>query len=103
VNEYLNKRFKSKTIDEQDPLRRVVSDMMDRVMKGIAKDIAKTNLNGVVFDYMVEAQFIGLFNNFFIRRQVEESVKDAVEDLVIGEVIEDYIDRIVMEAVPVIG
>jgi hypothetical protein len=30
-------------------------------------------------------------------------VKDAIEDLAIGEVIEDYIERIIREAVPVIG
>jgi len=34
---------------------------------------------------------------------VEHSVKDAIEDLAIGEVIEDLCDRIVLEAVPIIA
>lgn len=103
VNEYLNKRFRTKTIDEQDPMRRVVADMMDKVMKSITRDIAKNNLGNVVFDYLIEAQFIGFFNNYYIRREVEHSVKDAIEDLAIGEVIEDLCDRIVLEAVPIIA
>lgn len=76
--------------------------MMTKVMKGIAKDMARSNLNGVVYDYLIEAQFIGFFNNYYIRRQVQQSVKDAVDDLLIGEIIEDYCDRIVLEAVPII-
>jgi hypothetical protein len=84
-------------------MRRVVADMMDKVMKSITKDIAKNNLGNVVFDYLIEAQFIGFFNNYYIRREVEHSVRDAVEDLAIGEVIEDLCDRIVLEAVPIIA
>ena len=34
---------------------------------------------------------------------MEHSVKDAVEDLIVGEVIEDYVERIIREAVPVIA
>jgi hypothetical protein len=30
-------------------------------------------------------------------------VKDAIEDLAVGEVIEDYVERIVREAVPIIA
>lgn len=103
VNEYLNKRFRTKTIDEQDPMRRVVSEMMDKVMRSIAKDIAKTNTQGLVFDYLIEAQFIGFFNNYYIRREVEHTVKDAIEDVAVGEVIEDLVDRIILEAVPIIA
>ena len=55
-----------------------------------------------MFDYLIEAQFIGLFNNYYIRREVKHTVEDAIEDLAIGEVIEDYCDRIVLEAVPII-
>lgn len=84
-------------------MRRVVSDMMDKVMKSIAKDITKTQMGGVVFDYLIEAQFIGFFNNYYIKREVEHTVRDAIEDLAIGEVIEDMVDRIVLEAVPIIA
>ena len=55
MNEYLNKRFRTKTIDEQDPMRRVVADMMDRAMRSIATDIAKTQTKSIVFDYLIEA------------------------------------------------
>ncbi|CDW83626.1 iq calmodulin-binding motif family protein [Stylonychia lemnae] len=103
VNEYLNKRFRTKTIDEQDPMRRVVTEMMDKVMKSITRDIAKERLGNVVFDYLIEAQFIGFFNNYYIRREVEHTVKDAIEDLAVGEVIEDLCDRIILEAVPIIA
>jgi len=36
-------------------MRRVVADMMDKVMKSITRDIAKNNLGNVVFDYLIEA------------------------------------------------
>lgn len=76
--------------------------MLDRVMKSIAKDIAKANTSSLVFDYLIEAQFIGFFNNYYIRREVEHTVKDAFEDLAVGEVIEDYVERILFEAIPII-
>lgn len=51
---------------------------------------------------MIEAQFIGLFNNYYIRKEVEHTVRDTIEDVAIGEAIEDYCDNIVAEAIPVI-
>ena len=89
-------------MDERDPLRMVATDLQDKVMRAHARDIARGLLHSVVFDYLVEAQFIGFFNNYYIRREVIHSVADAMEDLAIGEVIEDYCDRIVLEAVPII-
>jgi hypothetical protein len=76
---------------------------MNRVMKDIAKDIGRNTVKSMAFEYLIEAQFIGLFNNHYIVREVEHTVKDAIEDLAIGEVIEDYIERIMLEAVPVIA
>jgi hypothetical protein len=103
VNEYLNKRFRTKVIEEHDPMRKVTIDMLDRVMKGICKDIAKQNTGSLVYEYLIESQFIGLFNNYYIRKEVEHTVADAMEDLAAGEVIEDYIYRIVFEAIPIIA
>ena len=42
VNDYLNKRYRTKTDDERDPLRMVVASLMNDVMKDIAKDVAKS-------------------------------------------------------------
>lgn len=84
-------------------MRRVVAEMMDKAMRSIAMDIAKTQTKNIVFDYLIEAQFIGFFNNYYIRREVEHTVKDAIEDIAAGEVIEDLVDRIVLEAVPIIA
>ena len=42
VNQYLNRRYRDKTIDEKDPLRMVVVDIMSNVMKGIIKDVARS-------------------------------------------------------------
>jgi hypothetical protein len=81
----------------------VGAGILEKVMKGIVRDIAKNNLSGVVFDYLIEAQFIGMFNNYYIRREVEHTVKDALEDLAIGEVIEDYLERVIWEAIPIIA
>ena len=44
-----------------------------------------------------------MFNNYYIRKEVTDTVKDAFLDLAIGEVIEDYTERIVREAVPIIA
>ena len=60
-------------------------------------------LNTVVFDYMIEAQFIGFFNNYFIRREIHHTCKDAIDDIAIGEVIEDYCERMLYEAIPIIA
>ena len=85
-------------------MRMVVTGMMDKIMKGIAKDVAKQATQGLVQDYLIEAQFIGFFNNYWIKREVQHTVRDAVEDLAIGEVIEDMIDAILTrEAVPIIA
>lgn len=48
----------------------VTNDMLEKVMKSIARDISRSTLAGTAYDYLIEAQFIGLFNNFYIRRQV---------------------------------
>ena len=55
VNEYLNKRFRHKDLNEKDPMHMVVADMMNNVMRGMVRDVAKGNLGGVVFDYLIEA------------------------------------------------
>lgn len=55
VNEYLNKRFRHKGLDEKDPLHMVAAGIMNNVMRSMVKDIAKSNLGGVVFDYLIEA------------------------------------------------
>ena len=81
----------------------VVQNLMNNVMRSMVNDVAKGNLGGVVFDYLIDAQFIGMFNNYYIRKEVRHTVKDALEDLAIGEVIEDYLERIIWEAVPVIA
>jgi hypothetical protein len=59
-------------------------------------------MSNVVFDYLIEAQFISFFNNYWIRREVKDVVRDTVDDIIIGEIIEDYLDRILLEAVPII-
>ena len=81
----------------------VVNAMLDKVIKGIiGKEIVKPQMSNVVFDYLIEAQFISFFNNYWIRREVKDVVRDTVDDIVIGEIIEDYVDRILLEAVPII-
>ena len=55
VNEYLNKRFRSKTLDEQDPLRMVVNDMLTKVMRTIIRDMTRNNLKHIAYDYLIEA------------------------------------------------
>ena len=60
-------------------------------------------MSNVVFDYLIEAQFISFFNNYWMRREVRAVCKDTLEDIIIGEIIEDYVDRILLEAVPIIA
>lgn len=84
-------------------MRMVVNELMTKVMKAHLKDITKNSTQSLVFDYLIEAQFIGFFNNYYIRREVQHTVKDAIEDLAVGEVIEDLVDRITLEAVPIIA
>ena len=84
-------------------MKMVLEEMMTKVMRNLIRDSAKSLLNNVVFDYMIEAQFIGLFNNFYIRQEVKHTVKDALDDIAIGEVIEDYLERIIWEAIPIIA
>lgn len=103
VNEYLNKRFRAKAVEEQDPLRAVAADLVSEAVRAHATAVAKAATQSLVYDYLLEAQFIGLFNNHYIRREVAHTVADAADDLAIGEVIEDLCDRITLEAVPIIA
>lgn len=41
VNSYLSKRFKDKDDDERDPMRMVMINMMNRVMKDQIEELAK--------------------------------------------------------------
>ena len=61
----------------------LVNEMMDKAMRSVAKDIAKNNLNGVVFDYLIEAQFIGFFNNYYINGTFNQKILRIVFFLVI--------------------
>lgn len=103
VNQYLNKRFRSKTEDEFDPMRMVANSLLESAMKSILKGLVKDNMSGLTFEYLIEAQFESLFKNYYIRKAVRETAEDTIDEVAIGLVIEDYLDRIIKEAVPVIA
>lgn len=103
VNEYLNKRFRSKKEEEYDPLKMVANSLLEQAMRLILKGLVKENMGGLTFEYLIEAQFESLFKNYYIRQAVREVADETIDEVAIGLVIEDYLGRIVKEAVPIIA
>ena len=43
-------------------------------------------------DYLLEAFFIPFFNNILLKPLVREAVSDSIQDIYLGEVIEDMVN-----------
>ena len=43
-------------------------------------------------DYLLEAFFIPFFNNTLLKPMVREAASDAIQDIYLGEVIEDMVN-----------
>lgn len=66
VNDYLNKRFADKNLDERDPLWMMMTSLMVEVLREDIREIARETINELVFEYMMESQLIVLYNRGFI-------------------------------------
>lgn len=66
VNDYLNKRFADKNLDERDPLWMMMTSLMVEVLREDIREIARKTINELVFEYMMESQLIVLYNRGFI-------------------------------------
>lgn len=46
----------------------------------------------VLKDYLLEASFIPYFNNVLLKDVVRETAVDTINDILMGEVLEDWVD-----------
>jgi hypothetical protein len=46
----------------------------------------------VMKDYLLEASFIPYFNNVMLRNMVRETAQDTLETVIIGEILEDWVE-----------
>jgi hypothetical protein len=44
-----------------------------------------------------------MFNNVFIKKEIANTCKEAMEELFLGEIIDKYLNKVVREAVPEIA
>ena len=100
VNRYLNKRFRQKDVDERDPLSMVVASIMNGVMKDQAKEIAANSIKNLSLDYLIQSQFYSLLNRVWIPREIEHTIIDSIEDIALEDVVNNALDRIIMDEAP---
>lgn len=72
---------------------------MDGVLRKEIKSIVQTELSviapekdTVMKDYLLEASFIPYFNNVMLRNMVRETAQDTLETVIIGEILEDWVE-----------
>jgi transposase len=70
IDEYLSKRNLKYIAEEKDPLNMASNSILNGVIKGFAKDVVRDAMRNRVFDSLIEAQFLKLFNGDFIKKQV---------------------------------
>ena len=68
VNSYLNKRYREKHDDERDPLRMVTTSIYNDVVKSMLGEIAKRSVEDLALEYLIESQFIMLFNHNWLKK-----------------------------------
>ena len=102
VNDYLRKRYTQKDISERDPLRLATNSIFDGVLRAQMKVIAKDALDALVLEYLIESQFNSLLNRAWIPRQVEHTIIDTVEDIAIGQLLDEYLEGMIREAAPLV-
>ena len=72
---------------------------MDGVLRKEIKGIVQNELSviapekdTVMKDYLLEASFIPYFNNVMLRNMVRETAQDTLETVIIGEILEDWVE-----------
>jgi hypothetical protein len=82
-----------------DPLALAAKSVMDGVLRKEIKGIVQNELSviapenvTVMKDYLLEASFIPYFNNVMLRNMVRETAQDTLETVIIGEILEDWVE-----------
>ena len=85
-----------------DPLSRAGKQVLDDYIRRVIRGMLKEELNyqpnnvkqsSVINDYMMQASFIPYFNNKMIKPLVRGVAMEAMEDVAIGEVVSDMLDK----------
>lgn len=58
----------------------VVISIMNNVIRGPCKEVARLQMRGIVQETMIEAQFIKMFNHDMMRNMVVETVADTLNE-----------------------
>ena len=81
----------------------VTLGIYNNVVTSMLRDIAKTSIDNLMMEYLIESQFITMFNHSWLRKEVQHTVSDAIDDIAIMDIIDIYCDEMVCEAVPMIA
>lgn len=61
----------------------VVISIMNNVIRGPCKEVARLQMRVIVNESMIEAQFIKMFNHEMMRNMVRETISDALNEAIL--------------------
>lgn len=80
-----------------DPVTLAARNMLDKIVreettKLVKNEITHVDKDTIIKDYMLEASFIPYFNNVMMKNMLRWLVNDTVNDLLLGEAVEDIVE-----------
>ena len=112
VGQYIRKRAMKGIEDPEDifdaksldPLAQATKSVMDGVLRkeltGLLKEeLTEVGEETILKDYVLEASFIPYFNNVLLKQMVEETANESLEMILVGEVVEDMVDKVTEDAI----
>ena len=82
-------RFNPVTLAARNILDNVV---WEEVVKLVKSEIGHVDKDTIMRDYLFEASFIPYFNNVMVKNVLRSVANEAVNDYVLGEIVEDIVE-----------
>ena len=82
-----------------DPLSLAAKQVLDDFIRWeirfiLDKELTEVNKPGtLISDYLLEGSFYPWFNNYLMRNEVREVAADALQDMMVGEIVEDMVEE----------
>ena len=77
--------------------------LLDTVMRDLGKEVARDVLRSLVFDTLIEAQFIQLFSGYYLKRQLREVAIDSINEIIMNEEARKMEENVLFQLVPLIA
>lgn len=106
VSQYMRKRVLSgpevtdpleNSVHRFNPVNLAARNMLDKIVREETVKLVKNEINhvdkdSIMRDYLFEASFIPYFNNVMLKNVIRGVANDTVNDLLIGEAVEDIVE-----------